>query len=59
MVPAMNVQHFIGRVQLLERMDKVLAIGQTANERPKVRVLQGMGGQKLTNPQLGQNLIFS
>ena len=43
-VPAMNVQHFIGRLQLLARMESTLAIGDDGNDRTKVLVLRGMGG---------------
>ncbi len=43
-VPAMNVQHFVGRQQLLERMDTLFEHDESAEARTKVVVLRGMGG---------------
>ena len=43
-VPARNVQHFIGRVGLLERMSSALTISDDDNDRAKVLILRGMGG---------------
>ena len=43
-VPAMNVQHFVGRKQLLERMDTLFENAEKGEERTKVVVLRGMGG---------------
>ena len=44
-VPAMNVQHFVGRKQLLERMDTLFENIEKGEERTKVVVLRGMGGR--------------
>ena len=43
-VPAMNVQHFVGRKQLLERMNALFEDIEKGEERTKVVVLRGMGG---------------
>ena len=43
-VPAMNVQHFVGRKQLLERMNTLFEDDDKGEERTKVVVLRGMGG---------------
>lgn len=43
-VPAMSVQHFVGRKQLLERMKALFEAVEKDEERTKVLVLRGMGG---------------
>ncbi|KAL8871438.1 MAG: hypothetical protein Q9174_002726 [Haloplaca sp. 1 TL-2023] len=43
-VPAMNVQHFVGRQQLLERMETLFEDDKDTEARTKVVVLRGMGG---------------
>ena len=44
-VPAMNVQHFVGRKQLLERMNTLFEDDEKIEEKTRVVVLRGMGGQ--------------
>ena len=43
-VPTMSVQHFVGRKQLLERMNTLFEDGEEGDERTKVVILRGMGG---------------
>ena len=47
-VPAMNVQYFVGRKHLLERIENHLQGGEKSNDRSKTAVLLGMGGQGKT-----------
>ena len=44
-VPAMNVQHFVGRKQLLEKIKTLFEDNEEVEERTRVVVLRGMGGQ--------------
>ena len=44
-VPAMNVQHFVGRRQLLEKINTLFEDDEKLEEKTRVVVLRGMGGQ--------------
>lgn len=43
-VPAMIVQHFVGRKQLLERMDNLMGDDDKGDGRTKMILIRGMGG---------------
>lgn len=51
----MNVQYFVARGHLIEKIDGYLQKVETVNDRTKIVVLGGMGGKALLNPLTDQS----
>ena len=46
----MNVQYFVGRHYLIEKIDEYLQKVETVKDCRKVVILRGMGGKALLSP---------
>lgn len=51
----MNVQYFVGRDHLIEKIDGYLQKAETVNDSRKIVILRGMGGKALLNSLADQS----
>lgn len=51
----MNVQYFVGRDHLIQKIDGYLQKAETVNECRKIVILRGMGGKALLSPSAHQS----